>query len=545
VVGAAAVEPERLLASWEGVEVYEARGGLLVVVNRRPDPAYGYTLVVEGEDGGERLLLWLSPRRSSSEGTPALPAVLGVYNASIVLGAWRLDELASALGPGRYELVAYQEGSRYVSCSFTVSGGGVSFGGCTSGPVVGVSEPLVAGLGSYGSIIEALAFGVNETSTAAVARTVWGPGGPPGDPAEAAWSLLSWAERSLRYDHEKARLISSGLPVGVQGPLETLRRGAGVCSDYAVLLAAGLWAAGLPSMVLVFPGANHAAAATVVNDTMFVLDQRLPVVELADYLEYTVPGEDVFGVYLVADVAPEGSTVMFYTLSRGEVEDSYPADRLEPGVLGLAAGLAAERLGMEANPALATVAEWYSAYYALSTPELAEVQPRRAPLDALYSPVFRRQWAEMLSGYIEKLVTRYYWESVGVGSLWSIADHNETHLLLRVKAVPVRFHIDVAVAGVELVVSIESPAIGDPVRDVSLLLYRRGATKPCGGVAPPGYRYTDIPSIAADTWTGGEGRARIAVDLGELRRLAEACGGGDVRLGVWLGDSLVYLYPVR
>jgi len=256
------------------------------------------------------------------------------------------------------------------------------------------------------------------------------------------------------------------------------------------------------------------------------------------------PGEERVTVYMLASVGPRGSTILVYQLNTSIVPDDYPADKLEPGVVADTMSLVAKRYGLEPNPALGTVAEWYGSYYSLTMPSLNEVPHRPAPLDVAYSPVFRREWAGYLAGYAGMLVEEYYRDAIGRGSFWILVGHNSTHMLLRLSAAPVRFNLDVEESGGRLVLTVESAAIADPRADVSLLLYRRGESRPCAGVAPPGYQYNGIPYINAEEWSGGKGRAYIVVDVAKLRGLAGRCGGGDVRLAVWIGDSMVYLAPI-
>ncbi len=535
------VRVEELLLSEHGLEVYRARSGLVVFVNKRPDPSYGHVFLVEDIHGRKLLVLWPFESNKAGRAIPAAPSVLSVVSPELVVGVWPLDVLAS-LGQGEYRLVSYQEGGTFVACPFTITTtSSIVFGGdCIAGRVV--SEPEQVVMGSYRGILDALVHGLNTSSVAEVGRRIFG-GQTPRDTVAALWDLLAWAEYSLVYDDEKYDALRRGLGVGVQAPLETLQRRRGICSDYAVLLAAAIEYLGFPAMVIGFPNAGHAAAAVVVNNTVLVLDQRTPVIELQDYLEYIVSSEERLRVYLVYSVGDHGSAVIVYGLEAGKARDSYPADRLEPSVAEEAIVEVAARLGLEPNPALGTVAEWFSSTYKLGMPMLQEVSPQPAPLDALYSPLFYRQWTGMLVEYIEALLDKYYPESIGRGSFWVVVDRTNTSLLVKAVAVPVRYNVSIRVSGTELAVTVASPSIDDPVRDVAILVYRPRDSKACAGIAPPGYYYENIPYVNAEAWRGSAGEARIVIDLKKIRGLASACPR-DSRIGIWIRDSLVYLAQI-
>lgn len=66
------------------------------------------------------------------------------------------------------------------------------------------------------------------------------------EPARIAEKLYRYVVRSLSYDEEKARSATSGYLPDAD---ETLKSGAGICFDYAVLLAVMLRAQGIPAKV--------------------------------------------------------------------------------------------------------------------------------------------------------------------------------------------------------------------------------------------------------------------------------------------------------
>ena len=489
-------------------------------------------------DGAERLVLTapgLRPR-----GAASLEAFYASVSRSGSLEAWSLSRVAEALGPGVYRLVVYSGAGDAWECNVTVTASSLEILGCVS--TIYVPSPPPAG--GYDSVLTAIVLGVNETSVTAVGRAVYGglvPSGP-----EAAWRALNWTDTNLVYDWAKYSLIESGAEVGVESPLEVLRTRRGVCSDYAVFTAAATLYAGLDSYVLLFPEALHAAAGVALNNTLFVLDQHLPPVELQDYLEYELPGYS--GEIVVYHIHYRGgeARVVAYSIEPGSVWDAYPADRLSSRVVDEARELAARNLSLEPRSELATVIRHgVRAGYGFSLPALrdAAVQSRGyAPLSRGYSPVFREEWAHWLSARASSLIVMYYNETVGRGSFWLLVNDTRDSTLLEVYAVPIRgYRVEAVVQQGSLVLRVTTRTpLQDPEGEIVLNVYSPGSPQPCAAVVPPGYR-SSLPYVAAARWDASGGTVTIVVPLDKLRGLMQRCGGGSY-LGVWLRGSLVYAW---
>lgn len=122
---------------------------------------------------------------------------------------------------------------------------------------------------------------------------------------ESAWNVLEWLDSNIEYNHSKALLpspviwrsngkitkVTAEPGVEIQTPYETVPRGAGVCTDYAILTTAILLEMGY-SPVYVFEidfensGIGHATAAVKINDEYFLLDQHPPAMDLGTYYDY-------------------------------------------------------------------------------------------------------------------------------------------------------------------------------------------------------------------------------------------------------------------
>jgi len=101
---------------------------------------------------------------------------------------------------------------------------------------------------------------------------------------ESAWSVVEWEDTHISYDYIRASNPMST----IQTPLETVQRGKGVCSDYA-LLAVALLIEMNYSPVYVFEinfsndPIGHATAAIKVNGSYFMIDQHPPIMDLGTY----------------------------------------------------------------------------------------------------------------------------------------------------------------------------------------------------------------------------------------------------------------------
>ncbi len=130
-----------------------------------------------------------------------------------------------------------------------------------------------------------------------------------GDLKESAWNVLEWVDENIEYDHIKAIKpnptiiyyydgdiitdvkISASNDTYIQTPYETIEKGKGICTDYAILTAGLLLAMGYSPVYIFdinFENSNvgHAAAAIKVNNQYFILDQHLPIWDLGRYYRH-------------------------------------------------------------------------------------------------------------------------------------------------------------------------------------------------------------------------------------------------------------------
>ena len=104
--------------------------------------------------------------------------------------------------------------------------------------------------------------------------------------SDTAWNVLKWVDGNIEYNKTKALIVKTEL----QSPVETVNKGDGICSDYALLTASLLLNLDInPVYVLDIKlykdseSGGHAAVAVELNGDYFILDQHLPVMHIASY----------------------------------------------------------------------------------------------------------------------------------------------------------------------------------------------------------------------------------------------------------------------
>lgn len=128
---------------------------------------------------------------------------------------------------------------------------------------------------------------------------------------DVVWGVLAWIDENISYDEFKAELERPE----ISDPYETYLERRGICTDYTLLTAALLLEAGwrevyVLDMSLEELGVNHTAVAVEIGGELYVLDQKLPPLLLANYVKRL---QIVKGVHL------SSITTYKVSLSNGEV----------------------------------------------------------------------------------------------------------------------------------------------------------------------------------------------------------------------------------
>jgi len=100
---------------------------------------------------------------------------------------------------------------------------------------------------------------------------------------ETVWNILKWIDEKIEYNKTKAKEEDRRY----QSPEETLRLRKGICTDYALLTSALLICAGVKPIYVLdidLEYEDHVAAAVMVGNELYVLDQHLPPIPLSIYI---------------------------------------------------------------------------------------------------------------------------------------------------------------------------------------------------------------------------------------------------------------------
>ncbi len=180
-------------------------------------------------------------------------------------------------------------------------------------------------------------------------------GSAPGDLAASTWFILTWLDRNAEYNYTKALSIKSSIFEGVVDPITFLNKKNGVCVDYAVFTSTALLAGGAKeAYILMFdaPEGPHATTGVIINNTLFILDQKLPVYEWADYEEYIFKpiGSEMQVVRIALDENGRSSIearIVDPEYFSKTHPDTYPSDILPEELVNESILELADRLGIE------------------------------------------------------------------------------------------------------------------------------------------------------------------------------------------------------
>ncbi len=236
---------------------------------------------------------------------------------------------------------------------------------------------------------------------------------------ESAWNVLEWEGKNLHYNWTKANETPSYIEVRSNGrtevvsgggselqtPYETIKRGAGICTDYTLLTDALLLSMGYSPVYMM--GINlsksaHATAVVRIGGWYFVLDQHLPPMDLgAYYNHWKETGNPIINATLYEIITAEDQAsvkrIGFLNgtdfLKQTYTMDEHDALRLATGmeeVLSKEFNITADRrLSTSQNGVLPQGYKSISAW-SITFEEIA----------ALYNPIFYNEYVNWLLGRI-------------------------------------------------------------------------------------------------------------------------------------------------
>ncbi len=245
----------------------------------------------------------------------------------------------------------------------------------------------------------------------------------PSSPAEAVWHAVAWVDENLGYDYQRAYTVQKLSKLSVYHPLELIRRGKGICTDFALLYTTAMLYENIsPVYIIELWDYHHVVAAVPINGTLVVLEQKLPPIEFSDYVEHILGGK--IGTVTIYRVVLDGERIAYRTVDLPDIKnlirDTYPEDSLDPALAREVAEIVSHRFGLSVEPRLAQLAQGGVYTLPMESP-IIELSASSRPVKVfeLYSPIFRDMWveylADMVSECIEPVVQygKYLWISMG------------------------------------------------------------------------------------------------------------------------------------
>ena len=530
VQGPPVPRPSNLVYEASGVKIYQDHG---LLVERPSYPGY-YVATIYAMRGHETV--YLIP--CCLETRDMLPPSLVYANKTIFLEYYSAETLAAFLGEGAHIADIPLDKSHAIECKILVNNKDIEIEKCKK-ILVNVEGPELNG---YPSLLDAVLGSYNEETLAKLRRTIYGDKAPR-SPAATAWETLEWVEKHISYDYEKERERSPA----VYSPLKLLELGKGVCSDYAVLLAAALLASGQKTAYIVAMSLEpvpHAVAATSLNNTLFVLDQHPPPIEVGDYAEYLLGNKTIQAYVIKATWTSSGLTVKAYPAELGPELDTYPLDKIPEKTIEEARLLISRETGTKPAKELETVIETGNVYTYIDRylEPLAGITGQPVPIGVLYSPALDKEWAKTIAMTGEQILRQYYPEALGRGSFWLTLSQTREETRVKLYATPFpEPRITIAQEGNNLVITVETRQRVTET-SIQLIIYNSDKTI-CAAIAPPGYTYPGTTTITATKWTTRQNTVTITLDKNRLIEATSQCTSPV--LDIWMNKAIIYSLRIK
>ena len=518
--------------STDGVTIYD---GAYLAIRRPSYPGYYLATIYVYKSLGENSAIGYYLVPCCIETPSMLPPSLLEASRNGFTEYYSSESLAKMLGEGTYTIDVPISKNDAIECNLAVTQYRVTVTGCSVVSVI-VSGPRLNG---YPSLLDAVLGSYNETTLEKLRGIIWG-GHPPRSLAEAAWEALAWMGKHISYDYEKEKSRSPA----VYSPLQLVRLGKGVCSDYAVLGAASLLAAGAKRAYVIALDTSpvpHAVAAAWINYTLFILDQHPPLIEAGDYAEYLLGNRSVEAFIIRIDWTTQGPRVKAYQATISPGLDTYPEDRIPESTIEEVIGLVAKATGAKPAPWLETVIRIGRVYTYIDRflePLQGISRQEPVPLGALYSPALDKQWAKTLAETATTVLEKYYPEAIGKGSFWLTITRENHSTRIKLYATPFPApRTTITETGDKLTITIEPINQANTETSTQLIIYNK-ARKICAAIAPPGYTYQGTPYITATTWETRGDKLVITIDKQRLNTLIEKCS--NPVLDIWMNNTIIY-----
>lgn len=236
----------------------------------------------------------------------------------------------------------------------------------------------------------------------------------PSSVQEAVLGVWSWLSENFKHVDEldplssqyalyktlsaeknsKVKLCSGYICYPALSPSTLLLVKVGKCIDHAVFVAVTLLSVNVsPTYVIMLNEVRHAVAGIVVDGVLFIIEQGLPPIEYADYVEYLLGFSPKS--LTVFELRVEYGKVFYREVRLPEVTaESYLEDRPPSDIAYEIASKVGTRLGVRISPYVKHVPRVKLSFTPYAVP-LGSQQPV-IPTTKLYTPLFRELWIEYL-----------------------------------------------------------------------------------------------------------------------------------------------------
>ena len=348
------------------------------------------------------------------------------------------------------------------------------------------------------------------------------------------WRVLEWVSDNIRYDYDKE---AKGIPY-INNPLTTINRGKGVCIDYSVLISAALQSVNVsPTYILSIKSVNHAVAAIYLNNSLFILDQHPPPMEIQDYIEYILKSRTVRAdiIQIKGGKTPVVEVFSNVDLSKLFNYDSYPQDSIPYLDCEVSMRLS-KYLGLTTEPKLLSLIEsnlLVGKLTLLVRPISGLRMSEAVPVTYFYNPVFKNQWIDFLAMKALSIARKYFSEYIGNESyVWAHIGNYSMSIAVVNYEIP-NVTIKIRDGSVTLMINYRY----NKISKVNVLIYKKGEVEPILGIAPKGYTYEGIKTIHANEWIIDKYNALIKFNAKDILKNLSS---GEYILAVWVNGKLSY-----
>jgi len=240
---------------------------------------------------------------------------------------------------------------------------------------------------------------------------------PPSSVQEAVLKLWDWSSRNFRHVDELDPFSIEYMmyrsldvdPLGISSvklcdgsicyksipPGELLSAKVGRCIDHAVFAAATLLSVNIsPTYVILVNEVKHAVAGFIAGGILYIVEQRIPPIEYADYVEYVLGFQPknltVFELWV------EDGRILYRKAGLPRVAyEGYTDDGAPPAIAHDVASKINARLRVAVSP-YAKYVKRECIGIALHASSFSDPQAR-TPITRFYTPLFHEIWVEHLA----------------------------------------------------------------------------------------------------------------------------------------------------